>query len=72
MKTTPDYVEEYKQEYGYIGPALCSAMVKARIPAPPSGNSTNVTNSNNTNQVNSGKTIPQAGKYIKLNVIFSY
>lgn len=32
----PDFLEEYKNEYGYLGPALHSAVVKARTqPTPP-------------------------------------
>lgn len=32
----PDFMEEYKNEYGYLGPALHSAVVKARTqPTPP-------------------------------------
>ncbi|XP_043284021.1 transcription initiation factor TFIID subunit 6-like isoform X2 [Venturia canescens] len=30
IRSPPDYVEEYKQEYGYIGPMLCTAVAKAR------------------------------------------
>lgn len=30
VRTAPDYVEEYKLDYGYIGPALCAAVAKAR------------------------------------------
>ncbi|KAG7207746.1 hypothetical protein KM043_009359 [Ampulex compressa] len=30
IRSPPDYVEEYKQDYGYIGPALCAAVAKAR------------------------------------------
>ncbi|XP_046746889.1 transcription initiation factor TFIID subunit 6-like isoform X1 [Diprion similis] len=35
MRPAPDYVEEYKQDFGYVGPVLCAAVAKARIqPAP--------------------------------------
>ncbi|XP_012262477.2 transcription initiation factor TFIID subunit 6 [Athalia rosae] len=30
MRPAPDYVEEYKQDFGYVGPALCAAVAKAR------------------------------------------
>lgn len=30
IRSPPDYVEDYKQDYGYIGPALCTAVAKAR------------------------------------------
>lgn len=31
----PDYLEEYKAEYGYLGPALHSAVIKARTQPTP-------------------------------------
>ncbi|KAK0157348.1 hypothetical protein PV328_011101 [Microctonus aethiopoides] len=31
IRSSPDILEEYKLDYGYIGPALCSAVAKARI-----------------------------------------
>ncbi|KAJ3653243.1 hypothetical protein Zmor_012505 [Zophobas morio] len=36
IKNSPDYVEEYKQEYGYLGPALHAAVLKARTQPTPS------------------------------------
>lgn len=40
---SPDYLEEYKNEYGYLGPALHSAVVKARMqPTPPTTVSSSV------------------------------
>ncbi|EFA03123.1 transcription initiation factor TFIID subunit 6 [Tribolium castaneum] len=36
LKNPPDYVEEYKQEFGYLGPALHAAVVKARTQPTPS------------------------------------
>lgn len=30
MTNPPDYLEDYKAEYGYLGPALVSAVAKAR------------------------------------------
>ncbi|KAG8222754.1 hypothetical protein J437_LFUL008152, partial [Ladona fulva] len=35
MRQPPDIVEEYKAEYGYLGPALHAAVVKARSQPPP-------------------------------------
>lgn len=35
MRSPPDYVEEYKAEYGCLGPALQTAVVKARTQSPP-------------------------------------
>ena len=35
LRQPPDYVEEYRTEYGYLGPALHAAVLKARTqPAP--------------------------------------
>ncbi|KAK0161588.1 hypothetical protein PV327_010043 [Microctonus hyperodae] len=31
IRCSPDILEEYKLDYGYMGPALCSAVAKARI-----------------------------------------
>ncbi|XP_063977607.1 transcription initiation factor TFIID subunit 6-like isoform X2 [Diachasmimorpha longicaudata] len=30
MRSAPDFVDDYKQDYGYLGPALCAAVAKAR------------------------------------------
>lgn len=30
LRSPPDFVDDYKQDYGYIGPSLCSAVTKAR------------------------------------------
>lgn len=35
MRNPPDYLEEYTNEYGYLGSALHSAVVKARMTPPP-------------------------------------
>lgn len=35
IRNPPDYLEEYSNEYGFLGPALHSAVVKARITPPP-------------------------------------
>jgi hypothetical protein len=35
LRQPPDYVEEYRNEFGYLGPALHTAVLKARTqPAP--------------------------------------
>ncbi|KAK5647087.1 hypothetical protein RI129_005551 [Pyrocoelia pectoralis] len=34
LRTPPDYFEEYKTDYGYLGPALQSAVMKARTQPP--------------------------------------
>lgn len=45
LRNPPDHLEEYKAEYGYLGPALQNAVMKARMqPATTTTNSTNVTN----------------------------
>lgn len=36
VKNPPDFIEEYKQEYGYLGPALHGAVLKARTQPTPS------------------------------------
>ncbi|XP_039964166.1 transcription initiation factor TFIID subunit 6 isoform X1 [Bactrocera neohumeralis] len=35
IRRSPDYTEEYRNDYGFMGPALCQAVIKARN-APPS------------------------------------
>ncbi|XP_015109441.1 transcription initiation factor TFIID subunit 6 isoform X2 [Diachasma alloeum] len=30
VRSAPDFVDDYKQDYGYLGPALCAAVAKAR------------------------------------------
>ncbi|XP_019867093.2 transcription initiation factor TFIID subunit 6-like [Aethina tumida] len=45
LRSTPDNIEEYKQDYGYLGPALHNAVVKARTqpqPPPVSTSSSNI------------------------------
>lgn len=43
VRSPPDYVEEYRQEYGYLGGALHAAVVKARqqpsLPTPSAASS---------------------------------
>ncbi|XP_015600707.1 transcription initiation factor TFIID subunit 6 isoform X2 [Cephus cinctus] len=63
MRPPPDIVEEYKLDYGYIGPTLCAAVAKARTQ--PMALTTNVVSATTltTNQQqgssNVGKTMMQ-------------
>ena len=73
LRSPPDIVEEFKQEYGYVGPPLCTAVAKARTQSAPTVPSTTVALTNNTNQqtpVSTTKTISQAGlkfiQYLKI------
>jgi len=67
-------VEEYKQDYGYIGPALCAAVAKARTQ--PAALTTPTTTALTTNQQQSsnctGKTLVQTGKQIIINISAYY
>lgn len=45
LRNPPDHLEEYKAEYGYLGPALHNAVMKARFqPVTTTTNSSNVMN----------------------------
>lgn len=35
MRNPPDYMDEYKADYGVLGPALQTAVIKARTQSPP-------------------------------------
>ncbi|KAG5310841.1 TAF6 factor, partial [Acromyrmex insinuator] len=62
IRSPPDYVDEYKQDYGYIGPALCAAVVKARTqPAALTTTATTTTLTTNQQQGSNctGKTLVQ-------------
>jgi len=68
LKTTrlpPDYVEEYRQDYGYIGPALCAAVAKARtqptVLAPTAATTTALTTNQQQSSNCAGKTLVQTG-----------
>lgn len=66
IRSPPDYVEDYKQDYGYIGPALCAAVAKART-QPVTLTTTASTTALTTSQQGptcTGKTIVQAGDVI--------
>lgn len=67
IRSPPDYVDDYKQDYGYIGPALCAAVAKART-QPIALATTTTTTALTTNQQQSsnctGKTLVQTGGQI--------
>jgi len=72
LKTTrlpPDYVEEYRQDYGYIGPALCAAVAKARtqptVLAPTAATTTALTTNQQQNSNCTGKTLVQTGTMLQ-------
>lgn len=50
IRNSPDYIEEYKQDYGFLGPALHTAVTKARMqpqqPTPSSTISNSITSVN--------------------------
>lgn len=64
IRPAPDYIEDYKQDYGYIGPALCAAVAKARTQpttlTTPSTTSTTLTTNQNT--VSAAKSVMQSGE----------
>lgn len=68
IRASPDFVEEYKEDFGYIGPALCASVAKSRAQPSAAGNNVSTTVNLNTNQqqaaINTGKTVVQTGKYI--------
>nr|CAD7449776.1 unnamed protein product [Timema bartmani] len=76
LRQSPDLVEEYRAEYGYLGPALHSGVVKARTQPTPSftAGSTIPTNTSSapmtgplgTRTVSSQPGLVQAGTYSSL------
>nr|CAD7593101.1 unnamed protein product [Timema genevievae] len=76
LRQSPDLVEEYRAEYGYLGPALHSGVVKARTQPTPSSTagSTIPTNTSSapmtgplgTRSVSSQPGLVQAGTYSSL------
>lgn len=49
LRQPPDYVEEYRNEFGYLGPALHTAVLKARAqPANPAASAVGTTNATAT------------------------
>lgn len=70
IRSPPDYVEEYKQDYGYIGPALCAAVAKARTqPATlATASTTTALTTSQQGPMCTGKAIVQAGNIILVTV----
>lgn len=71
IRSPPDYVEDYKQDYGYIGPALCAAVAKARTQPATLATTASTTTALTANQQGptcTGKTIVQAGNIISINI----
>lgn len=71
IRSPPDYVEDYKQDYGYIGPALCAAVAKARTqPATltTTASTTTVLTTSQQGPTCTGKTIVQAGNIVSTNM----
>ncbi|XP_031850183.1 transcription initiation factor TFIID subunit 6 isoform X2 [Nomia melanderi] len=67
IRSPPDYVDDYKQDYGYIGPALCAAVAKARTQPATLATTASTTTALTTSQQGptcTGKTIMQAGNLI--------
>lgn len=62
-------MDDYKQDYGYIGPALCAAVAKART-QPVALATTTTTTALTTNQQQgsncTGRTLVQTGKRVVL------
>jgi transcription initiation factor TFIID subunit 6 len=46
LRQPPDYVEEYRTEYGYLGPALHAAVLKARTQPAPNPATSSANNAN--------------------------
>lgn len=66
IRSPPDFVEEYKQDFGYLGPALCAAVAKARTQPTALTTTATTTTTLTANQqqatISTGKTIVQTGK----------
>lgn len=67
MRPAPDFVEEYKQDFGYVGPALCAAVAKARTQPTTLTTTTAATTTLTANQQQGPTTVPtkplvQSGK----------
>lgn len=64
-------MDDYKQDYGYIGPALCAAVAKARTQPTTLATTASTTTALTTSQQGptcTGKTIMQAGNLISYEV----
>lgn len=69
IRSPPDYVEDYKQDYGYIGPALCAAVAKARtqpVALPTTTTTTALTTNQQQNSNCTGRTLVQTGERVVL------
>ncbi|XP_072763266.1 transcription initiation factor TFIID subunit 6 isoform X2 [Anoplolepis gracilipes] len=69
MRSPPDYVDDYKQEYGYIGPALCAAVAKARtqpVALPTTTTTTTLTTNQQGSNLASSSPGQQTGRTIML------
>lgn len=69
IRSPPDYIEDYKQDYGYIGPALCTTVAKARTAstqlatlATTAATTTALTTNQQQSLNCTGKTLMQTGK----------
>lgn len=64
-------MDDYKQDYGYIGPPLCAAVAKARTQPATLATTASTTTALTTSQQGptcTGKTIMQAGNLISRKV----
>lgn len=66
-------MEDYKQDYGYIGTALCTAVAKARTQLAALATTATTTTALTTNQQQSlnctGKTLVQTGMLIEIDKV---
>lgn len=69
IRSPPDFVEEYKLDYGYMGPMLCSAVAKARTQPLTAVTPTAVslTTNQQQNPTMSSKSLIQSGNFLLLN-----
>ncbi|XP_034945479.1 transcription initiation factor TFIID subunit 6-like isoform X2 [Chelonus insularis] len=65
IRSPPDFVEEYKLDYGYIGPTLCSAVAKARSQSA----STNVSTTSNLTTTQQQGPVTTSNRGLVQNVI---
>ncbi|CAH1368277.1 unnamed protein product [Tenebrio molitor] len=68
VKNPPDFIEEYKQEYGYLGPALHGAVLKARTqPTPSTTTACNISSSLTNVSATITRTVSQPCQIIQQN-----
>lgn len=69
-------MEDYKQDYGYIGPALCTAVAKARTQLSALATTAATTTALTTNQQQNlnctGKTLMQTGEPTAIDKVSAY